>query len=109
MPSGLDGPQMSEFLALSRRVKTQAGAQKFGQGIGEQIIKDAPKPKEARPVSAMRLRALRRMIDAAETSGDEAKAKELREEFQTAFRQFAKGKSLTQAAAYLGMDQKASG
>lgn len=97
----LDTPQMSDFLALARQVKTQAGAQRYGQGIGEQIQKDAPKPKKAATVSPMRLRSLRRQIIAAKEAGDDSLVKQLTTEFQREFKKFAAGRSLTEAAAYL--------
>lgn len=80
----LDTPQMSEFLALTRQVKTDAGAEKYNRNIGDEITGKSGDQKEPAPtVSVVRLQSIHRQMLAAKKAGDTSQVDKLRQQFQS--------------------------
>jgi hypothetical protein len=93
-----------DLLRLGRRVKTQEGADKYGQAIGSVIEVDGPGQDDAdskRPITIERLRSLERQLRLAKSSGNTALYKSASEGFGAALHQYAKGRPAAEVIAAL--------
>lgn len=76
-----------------RTVKTDKGAARFGQDIGETILADGTVEPNPRPVTVERLRSLQSQLSIATSTGNTALQKVIQGNLSVELRTFSKGKT----------------
>ena len=89
----------AEEITLSR-VATPEGQKKYGEQIGQEIVKDGPKAKK-NPITIEHLISLKGLLDQAKATGDEAAIAAANKNMKDAIGRFSQGKSFAEINAVL--------
>jgi hypothetical protein len=109
--TNLEPNTAEDLLRLARRVKTQEGAEKYGQSVGSLISVDSPGEGDTdsvREVTIERLRSLQRQLSLAKSSGNTALFKSASEGFALALRGYSRGRPAVEVIAALRVPMQAA-
>jgi len=94
-----------DSIGLSRTVKTDEGAVRYGKPIGTTITTKGGRSLEARPVTIERLQSLQRQIAAAKRLGDEGLLRQRLREFNRDVGQWSANRDPLEIAALMRKDE----